>query len=197
MKTARELDELLTEVVPVLVHRFMINSGAVKVCGAISDAFGSIARERGFDVVVADRPNHYVNEILTTDGPYEVDLSAIQFECVDDTDVPAALRRLTEDPYSAIHVRKLGRPIEGRAPSPENPDYFWTPVASYDFWRQMALQAGRGEYFPEARWEIAATEGRPFGYGVPWMTVASLGLLGALALVLRRFEDGGYKSFTS
>ena len=195
MKTSQDLDRMLTEVIPVLVHRFMIGGGAVKVCGAISDAFGSIAKSRGFEVVVADRPNHFVNEISTKDGTYEVDLSAIQFECRGQKDVPKTLLRLTEDPYRAIRIRKLDRPIEGRQPAPENPDFFWTPAESYPQWRELALQAGRGEYSQDAPWEISATGGKPFGYGVSWMSVASLGLLGALAFWLRRFAVEGHESF--
>lgn len=193
MKTAKELDALLAKTVPVLVHRFMINSGAVKVCGAISDAFGAIAEDNGFEAYVASRPGHFVNEIVTKDGVYEVDLSAIQFECQDEEDVPGALERLTEDPYRAMRVRKLdGLSYSSREPAPDNPDFHYTPRKSYAFWQKMAERAGRGEYNPMFTWEISATGGKPFGYGVPWMTLGSLGLLGAAMFLLRRFEDHGY-----
>jgi hypothetical protein len=191
MRTTADLDAFLARTVPTLVHKYMIGGGSVKVCGTISETFGTLARANGFDAYVAGRPGHFVNEVETADGTYEVDLSAIQFECHGEGDVPAALERLTEDPYRAMRVRRLSGVSESaRAPMGEESERFYTPVKSFPGWRKQAEAAAAGQYDPLMTWEIRNTKGRPFGHGVPWTLLASVGLAGVATFFAFRSPSG-------
>lgn len=175
-KSEADLKAFLDEVVPVLVYDEMIRTGAVKVCGSISDTFASLAASRGFEAYVIPLYGHFVNEVVTTNGVFRVDLSAIQFDCMDEDDVLPALRKVTEDPFAAITVTRVpqlddrarpARPEEEVPPGRESwRDLAYRPVARYPKKKARYERAARGEYDPQfdAR-EVAITEGKPFGWG--------------------------------
>lgn len=175
-KSEADLQAFLDEVVPVLVYDEMIRTGAVKVCGSISDTFASIAASRGFEAYVIPLYGHFVNEVVTTNGVFRIDLSAIQFDCMDEEDVLPALRRVAKDPFAAIEVTRVpeldyqarpARPEEEVPPGRESwRDLAYRPVARYPKKKARYERAARGEYDPQfdAR-EVAITEGKPFGWG--------------------------------
>lgn len=182
MKTGSELESFLREVVPILVYKQMIGGGAVKVCGAISDAFGAIARANGFDAYVVSKPGHFVNEVETSSGVYEVDLSAIQFECLGEDDVDRALETVAKNPYRAMKVHKVrSLSLHATVPSSDRPEVFWTPVASFPRWKKLAMAAMEGKYDPQFdRRELHYTGGKPYAREALWSFGTFAALLGAV-----------------
>ena len=111
-KTSEDLTRFLHEIVPGLVAQYLIQAGSVRQCGSISDAFATIAKDRGFDAYVTSRPGHFLNVVRVSDGVFEIDMSAIQFEhdhmAPDpDEEVERLLRVVAEDPYRAMKVRRI------------------------------------------------------------------------------------------
>ena len=111
----------LYEAIPACVMRWMLVSGAVKVCSSISPVFASIAKANGFDAYIESVPGHVFNVIRLSDCDAVVDLSAIQFEYHAEEDdgtyefVEAETRRLLsevrENPFRAAKVLKIDKSI--------------------------------------------------------------------------------------
>lgn len=180
-KSARELSALLVEVVPVLVYFKMIYARAVKVCGQISDAFAAIARARGFEAYLVSMPGHFVSEVVTSDGVFEVDLSHVQFACRSDVDVRRALERVAENPFAAIRVRRVeGLSESARAPAPDVVEIGYEPVSAYPAWKAHTDAVRRGEWDPELDvQEMRVSKGLPYARGAD--AESALAPLGASA----------------
>ncbi len=105
----------LDGLVPKLIHKYMLRGASMKVCSGISPDFAEIATQAGFAVITKVKPGHMVNVVLTTEGPYEVDLSYIQYTCngydLSDPDTRDealdTFRELYKDPFKAIKIEEL------------------------------------------------------------------------------------------
>lgn len=114
MKSFSEFKSFLDSIIPKLIHKYMLLSGAMKVCSTISPDFAEIAATKGFAVLIEHVPGHVRNIVITSDGPYVIDLSYIQFLCQHDlTDKSVrqeailAYKSLYKDPFTAIKIEKL------------------------------------------------------------------------------------------
>lgn len=111
------LDKLL----PKLVHKYLIGSGTMKNCSGISPDFAEIGCQAGFAVLTQHIPGHQRNIVLTTEGPFIVDLSYIQFTCKHDlsdkkyiNEVVKNYKELYKDPWKAVKIEQLpNQPISG------------------------------------------------------------------------------------
>jgi hypothetical protein len=104
----------LDNLVPKLVHKYLILSGSMKNCSGISPDFSEIAVQSGFPVLTMIEPGHQLNLVLTTDGPYSVDLSHIQFLCKHEAnnkeerqEVLKNYKKLYDNPFLALKIEKL------------------------------------------------------------------------------------------
>lgn len=135
--TPQQLQAWLVELVPPLILQRMVCAGAVKVCSTISPIASQVSLENGMALVVRSVPGHFYNVGLTTQGPFKVDLTAIQFEVPklarwhaehgdDDEDeddpfgehraVYELLERVAKNPFDAIVVEPMDKaPIDGIA----------------------------------------------------------------------------------
>lgn len=125
-----EFKQFLDNLVPKLVHKYLIFSGTMKNCSGVSPDFAEIASQAGYPTLVQFSPGHQSNVVLTSDGPYSVDLSYVQFTCKWDLTDPdqrdeaienyKAIRR---DPFSAIKVEKLPEQYFVDTRNPRTDDY--------------------------------------------------------------------------
>lgn len=113
-----EFKAFLDNLVPKLIHKYLLLSGSMKNCSGISPDFSEIACQAGFPVMTMFDSGHQLNLVLTTEGPYLVDLSYIQFTCKHqiDSDNPTEdekrevlnnYRALYKDPFKALKIRRL------------------------------------------------------------------------------------------
>ena len=119
-----------------LIHKYMLRTKSMKVCSTISPEFIEIARDAGFTVGIARAPGHVYNVVLTSEGPYKVDLSAIQFVCKHDIsdrenrkEIIANYKNLRSNPSSAISIEKLDQIPNGTVF--ENEPMPFDPVSSF------------------------------------------------------------------
>lgn len=152
-KTKNDLTAFLRETVPSVVYHYLINQGGgMRQCGTISDAFGAIAVDAGFEAYVTSRPGHFFNVVKVSDGVFEIDMSAIQFEfdsMADDDELELERLRkvIANDPFRAIKVRKIPDvPSWARPPSPEDEACFYTPVKRHMSSKNKIAALMRGEY---------------------------------------------------
>lgn len=116
--------EWFKEALPAIIFQHIVQAKAVKVCSSISPVFGIIARHYGYEAYVIAAPGHFLNVVITPEGPIEIDLSAIQFKVCDfvtDEDVTSrdpygvkkalkkVLRHVIRDPRRAVKIQ----PYEG------------------------------------------------------------------------------------
>lgn len=121
-KSKADLDKFLERSVPILVKRYILDARALKACSVIAPAFAFYAREAGFEAFYKEVPRHFISVVYTSDGPFVVDLSYIQFEFCPNYEDPSLpedddggraerrelerlLRKVEEDPFSAIQVK--------------------------------------------------------------------------------------------
>lgn len=135
LRSFDEFKNFLDGLLPKLVHKYLIGSGTMKNCSGISPDFSEIACQSGFAVLTQHVPGHQRNILLSTEGPYIVDLSYIQFTCKYDLsdkesrkEVVENYRALYKDPWSAVRIEKLPPEAVGGVRSPHgqysevNPD---------------------------------------------------------------------------
>lgn len=115
-----EFQTFLDALLPKLVHKYLISSGTMKNCSGISPDFSEIACQSGFPVLTQHIPGHQRNVFLSSDGPFMVDLSYIQFTCKYDLsdkesrkEVIQNYRELYQDPWKAIKIEKMPMEIPG------------------------------------------------------------------------------------
>lgn len=121
LKSFSEFRFFLDSLVPKLVHKYILLAGTMKNCSGVSPDFAELAAQSGFPVLVQSLPGHQRNVVLTTDGPYAVDLTYIQFVCKYDLSDKSARKEVLEnykslrkDPFKAIKIEKLNKePISG------------------------------------------------------------------------------------
>jgi len=114
IRSFSEFKTFLDSLVPKLIHRYMLRSGSMKICSTISSDFAEVAATAGFPVITKNLPGHMVNVVLTTEGPYIIDLSYIQYLCggydlIDpDTreEVLETFHQLYKDPFKAIKIEQ-------------------------------------------------------------------------------------------
>lgn len=152
--TSAQLKEFLREAIPVLVLRELVMSGTVKSCSGVAPALAAVARDRGFDARVVRTPGHFLNVIQTSDGVWEVDLSAIQFEyCRDAPDERKEMRRLLQkvikNPFAAVKIRRAEE-MPDDASLPPTADKFWDPLDGYNrgLKRVQDIRSGKAEFLP-------------------------------------------------
>ena len=114
-----DFKSFLDGLIPKLIHKYLILSMSMKNCSGISPDFSEIACQAGFPVLTMLAPGHQLNLVLTTDGPYSIDLSYIQFTCKhqieSDNDEDGNERRevienykkLYNNPFSAVKIIQL------------------------------------------------------------------------------------------
>jgi len=127
LKSFSEFKSFLDNLVPRLVHKYLLLTGTMKNCSGISPDFAEIGCLAGFPTFVDFAPGHQRNVVLTTDGPYMVDLSYVQFTCNHDLSDPEpegrkealeAYKALYKDPFSALKIEKLPLQYFGGVRSP-------------------------------------------------------------------------------
>ena len=115
IKSFSEFKTFLDKVLPKLIHKYMIRNQSMNVCSTIAPDFSEIAAAAGYAVLEVKKAGHVVNIVFTTDGPYEVDLSWIQFQCNRDLDWGTKEQReearlnykaLYNDPWKAVKIEK-------------------------------------------------------------------------------------------
>jgi hypothetical protein len=114
LKSFVQFKSFLDALIPKLIHKYILLSGTMKVCSSISPDFAEMAATNGFAVFTEKVPNHFRNVVLTTEGPFAVDLSYIQFLCQWDLRDPStkkeglkAYKELRQNPWKAIKIEKL------------------------------------------------------------------------------------------
>jgi len=114
LQSFNEFKLFLDKLVPKLVHKYLILSGTMKNCSGISPDFSEMAAQAGFPVLTMMEPRHQLNLVLTSDGPYAVDLSYIQFTCKheaydedDKKEVIENYKSLYNDPFKALKIKQL------------------------------------------------------------------------------------------
>lgn len=168
-KTKAELQAFLHEAVPDLVYRYLIRVGSLRQCGSISDAFGTIARDAGFEAFVSSRPGHFYNVVRVSDGVFEVDLSAVQFEFDrwaedEDAEMERLMAIIAHDPFRAIKVRRIEEvPAWAHEPPPEEGQCY-APVAGFK--RGYTKRLMRGEYGRVDGYMKDLLQGRPYAQGM-------------------------------
>lgn len=149
-----EFKNFLDKVIPKLIHKYMLRAGAMKVCSTISPDFSEIASAAGFAVIVQHVSGHVRNIALTTDGPYLVDLSYIQFLCQHDLMDPdvkqealKAYRSLYKDPFKAVKVELMSKEhFQGvSVPEAKYENDIYDPVKRFDKYDMEEEE----ELFPE------------------------------------------------
>lgn len=129
---ATSFQEWFKEALPAIIFQHIIQAKAVKVCSVIAPVFGIIARHHGYEVYVIRAPGHFLNVVVTPEGPIEIDLSEIQFRVCDfagEEDVThrdpygvkkalkKILRHIIRDPRRAVKIQ----PYEGSMEALEEP----------------------------------------------------------------------------
>ena len=116
LRSSGEMLGFVGPLIPKLVHKYILFAGTMKNCSGASADFAEIATQAGFPTLVRLVPRHQYNVVLTADGPYKVDLTAIQFLCKHDlhTDDPEELaetlenyRQLRLAPDNAVVIERL------------------------------------------------------------------------------------------
>lgn len=114
LKSEAEFRIFLDDLLPKLIHKYLIRSGTMKNCSGISSDFSEIAGSAGFPVLTQHVPGHQRNVVLTNEGPLMVDLSYIQFSCNHDwsdknnqDEVIKNYLTIYQDPWKAIKIEKL------------------------------------------------------------------------------------------
>lgn len=80
LKPFAEFKSFLDALIPKLIHKYMLLTNTMKVCSTISIDFAEIAATAGFAMLIdRKQPGHVRNIVLTSNGPYLVDLSYIQY----------------------------------------------------------------------------------------------------------------------
>lgn len=133
-----EFKTFLDSLIPKLVHKYLILSGSMKNCSGISPDFAEIGAQAGFPVIVDFSPGHQYNVVLTTEGPYKVDLTYIQFTCNHDwnddearEEVMKNYRELYRNPSKAVKIEKLPeQSFAGRLPHGEYHTFSPDPMQS-------------------------------------------------------------------
>ena len=109
LKSFDELNNLLQQIVPKMVHKYLISGKTIKNCSGVSRDFAEIATQAGFACLIQNVPGHFRNILLLTDGMYVVDISHIQFE-LDFQSKDSAIKnykKIYNDPFKCIKVEKL------------------------------------------------------------------------------------------
>ena len=129
---ATSFQEWFKEALPAIIFQHIIQAKAVKVCSVIAPVFGIIARHHGYEAYVISAPGHFLNVVVTPEGPIEIDLSEIQFRVCDfvgEEDVThrdpygvrkalkKVLRHIIRDPRRAVKIQ----PYEGSLEVLEEP----------------------------------------------------------------------------
>ena len=139
LRSFGQFKSFLDNLVPKLVHKYLILSGSMKNCSGISPDFTEIACQAGFPVLTMLQPGHQLNLVLTQEGPYSVDLSYIQFTCkhqVDsDTDEDGSERRavlenykaLYKDPFKALKIAPLPKQYFANVRYPQGVYHTFSP----------------------------------------------------------------------
>lgn len=155
--SASDLEQFLAKSVPYFIYKYLIQAGSLRQCGSISDAFATVAQDAGFEAYVTSRPGHFLNVVKTSDGVFEVDLSAIQFEFdrmkawesdeAEDAELTRLMRIIAEDPFRAVKVRRIDEvPSWARPAQPEDASCFYTPVEYFKSSPKRMEKLQRGEY---------------------------------------------------
>lgn len=140
LKSFSEFKSFLDSILPKLIHKYMINSMAMKVCSTISPDFAEIAANAGYAVIVQHVPGHVRNIVLTTDGPYVVDLSYIQFLCNHDfhdkenrKEVLQNYKELYHNPQKAVKIEPMDKSWITSSSEPQAKyDNLYNPVESFN-----------------------------------------------------------------
>jgi hypothetical protein len=109
-----EFKSFLDNLIPKLIHKYLILSGSMKNCSGIAPDFAEIAAQAGFPVFTMIEPGHQLNLLLATEGPYLIDLSYIQFTCKNDMqdkssrqEVINNYKELYQNPFKALSIKAL------------------------------------------------------------------------------------------
>lgn len=171
-KNTADLAAFLREETPAIVWRYLLDQGGgLRQCGSISDAFGAIAQDAGFDAYVSGRTGHFYNVVRVDDGVFEVDMSAIQFEYDalapnDDEEVERLMGVIARDPFRAIKVKRIPEvPEWARRASPEDEGMCYTPVQTHKWYKPRVMAMQRGERMLGRREGpgVQRLGGRPYG----------------------------------
>lgn len=155
--SSSDLEQFLSNSVPYFTYRYLIQAGSLRQCGSISDAFATVVKDVGFEAYVTSRPGHFLNVVKTSDGVFEVDLSAIQFEfdryksyesdAAEDAEMMRLMKVIAEDPFRAIKVRRIAEVPEWARPAQaEDPSCYYTPVETFKRSPKRMEKLQRGEY---------------------------------------------------
>lgn len=126
-----EFKAFLDNLVPRLVHKYILKAGTMKNCSGVSPDFAEMGAQAGFPVLIQHVPGHQRNLVLTQEGPYVVDLTYIQFTCKYDLSDPDTRKEalenykmLRKDPFKAIKVEPMDKSyfINTRLPHGEYDD---------------------------------------------------------------------------
>lgn len=104
----KNLKEFLEMSIPPLVLQYILIPGSVRACSGISPAFEIVARHYGFEAYTVQVPGHFLNVILTKEGPIEVDLSYIQFSTggyASRKELQSLLLSIAKNPFKAVRVQ--------------------------------------------------------------------------------------------
>ena len=149
MPTARQFGTFLQSAIPVF-SLYLVEARSLRQCGTISDQFGAVARDAGFDAYVVSVPGHFLNQVVTSNGTFEVDLTAAQFRDTPYEDnLRALLREIVANPYAAAKIVRIkGLSSAARAPTRPNPPLY-DPVRKYELYRKRIVpQLLRGQLDP-------------------------------------------------
>ncbi len=160
IKSKSEFDSFLKEWAPAIIYAYMLRSRALKVCSNISPAFAIFANSKDFATFIDRIPGHVYNVVLTLDGFFKVDLSAIQFEfCLgddddtDDKEMDRLLSKAAKNPLSIIKISKYETSVSGlEIPPKPNKETYFDPVNTIEKAKKLLSLP------PEKRYRIAPND---------------------------------------
>jgi hypothetical protein len=129
---ARLLGSFLAHAVPVFAL-YLLEARSLRQCGTMSDQFGAVARHYGFEAYVVAEPGHFLNEVVTSNGIFRIDMTAAQFR---DTPYEDRLREImseiVDNPYRAATFKRIARlSPSARLPAAPVPGLY-DPVRKFD-----------------------------------------------------------------
>ncbi|MFI5298183.1 MAG: hypothetical protein ACHREM_08805 [Polyangiales bacterium] len=129
---AHQLGSFLARAVPVFAL-YLIEARSLRQCGTISDQFAAVARHYGFDAYVVAEPGHFMNEVVTSNGIFRIDMTAAQFRDTPYEDnLRTLLAEIVENPYRAATFKRIARlSPAARLPTAPVPGLY-DPVPKFD-----------------------------------------------------------------
>lgn len=131
----QNINAFLNMAIPPLILKYILIPGSVRACSGISPAFAIIARHYGFDAYVVQVPGHFINVVLTDQGPIEVDLSYIQFSLSaypSRKELNNTLLAVAKDPMRAVKIQEYEGSIERLVESNFPEDMIQEELESFD-----------------------------------------------------------------